>query len=316
MPDMHLTMTTIDRSRGASVLAFALLAACTDEGSVGVYPESSGNADDGATDESGTSTGSASATDTSADASASSGETDEMDETVGDDSGASSESGGVPACEQSGNCTEYPACETGECGALESLFDENGCLREECQDDDTCADDERCYRAIDFGGCAPSGVFCEDDETTKSCLCGSNPDCGGGFCVPAELYPTASALPQGVVWADATCSPDDGVALYVQWGGFGECDLDERLMELTVFEWSLETGTFSFSGSPEGFGWYLASDETEVEIVTATIDITEFDGAVLSGTVEATLAPNADGISVLAGELVDVAYCGTDPMCG
>jgi len=299
----------------------ALLAACSEEGSLGEYPESSGTAvDDGATDDSGTTNGSASATE---DGSA----TDGTDTTLGDSTdasvtsedstGSSSDTGSVGACEQPGNCSEFSACEGASlCGTLDSLFDENGCVRQECGDDDACADDERCYRAIEFGGCAPSGVFCEDDPELQTCLCGSNPECGGGFCVPQELYPAASPLPGGVVFADAACAPNDGAAIYLQWGGFGACDLDERILELTVFEGPLEVGTFEFSGSLTGFGWYLASDDTDVEVVTATIEITAFDGAVLSGTVEATLAPNADDVAILAGDLVDVPYCDTNQMCG
>lgn len=314
---MNLTMTRIEGV--ASGLALVLFGACNDEGSVGVYPESSGGAEDSTSDDSGSTTGTASATDTSADASAdtateSSGATDAT-ATIGDES-ESSESGSVGMCEQPGNCAMYPACERGECGTLESTFDENGCVRQECQDDDACADDERCYRAIEFGGCAPSGVFCEDDEKTELCLCGSLPECGGGFCVPEELYPAAAPFPRGIVYAQATCAPDDGQAVYFQWGGFAACDLDERLVEITVFEGPLEVGTYSFAGSGEGFGWYVASDQTEVEVVTATIEITEFDGVILSGTVEATLAPNVDGIAVLAGELVDVPFCEGGDLCG
>lgn len=311
---MNLTMTRI--VGGALALSFA---ACTEEGSVGVYPESSSGAeDDGSTDDGGSTTGTASATDTSADATAD-GTTESGDATtatVDDDAGSSSESGTVGMCARPGNCVEYSPCEGGNCGELESLFDANGCVRQECQDHDACADDERCYRAIEFGGCAPSGVFCEDDVKTEACLCGSLPECGGGFCVPEALYPASSPLPQGVVFGQATCAPDDGAAVYFQWGGFGACDLDERLLEITVFEGPLEVGTFEFSGSPEGFGWYVASDESVVEVVTATIEITAFDGVAFSGTVEATLAPNADGISVLAGDLVDVPFCEGGDICG
>jgi hypothetical protein len=312
-------MNMIQRGAGAA-LVVALGAACSEEGSLGEYPESSGTAvddgagstgdDDGATT---ASTGDASGSGpTSGD-----GTTTDASATVGD-SGSSSDT--TPeACEQPGNCVEFSPCGADpECGTLESLFDENGCVKEECQDHEQCEDGELCYRAIDFGGCAPSGVFCEDDPDLQTCSCGSNPECGGGFCVPQEQYPTAAGLPETDAIAELACAPNDGPGVHLRWGGEGTCDLAGlRMFEVTAYEGPLAVGTFEFDGSPAtGFGWYRASDGTDVEVLSATIEITAYDGAVVSGSVEATLAPNVDGVQIVGGELVDLPVCETSQPCG
>jgi len=312
---MNLTM--IDRRPLLAVLVFA---ACTDDGSLGTYPESSGTEDASGSGDEDTTASSTAGTTTAGTTTAST--TDDATSAVTDATAESSGDGstagdtGTAACEQPGNCVEFPPpCGDQGCGGLDSTFDEDGCLRQACQEHRQCADGELCYVALEFGGCAPSGVFCEDDAKTQSCSCGSNPDCGGGFCVPQELYPSASPLPDGVVFADRDCAPNDGPAFYLQWGGFGECDRDERTLELTVYEMPA-VGTFEFSVPNQGFGWYVTSDMMDVEVVTATVEITAFDGATVSGNVVATVAPNVDGISILAGEFTDIPFCDTFPPCG
>jgi hypothetical protein len=222
-------------------------------------------------------------------------------------------------CEQPGNCIEFSPCGgLQDCGALESQFDENGCVRQECQQHEQCDAGELCYRAIEFGGCAPSGVSCEDDPDRQWCSCASNPECGGGFCVPQELYPTAAELPETDAIAERACAPDDGPAVHLRWGGQGTCDLaGDRMFEVTAYEGPLAVGTFELDGGPAtGFGWYRASDGTDVEVLAATIEITAYDGDTVSGSVEATLAPNDDGVLIVAGELVDVPVCETPQPCG
>ena len=309
MPAMH----DLIRRRGRVTIGLVLFAACSEEGSLGEYPESSGTAvDSGATDDgsgtedSATGNGSASASES---ASSSDGAT-------ADGSGSSSSSTGpFEGCEQPGNCVEYSPCE-GEnlCGTLDSLFDANGCVRTECQDDEQCAADERCYRAMDFGGCAPSGVFCEDDPELQTCLCGSNPECGGGFCVPEDLYPAESPLPGGPAFVVGACAPNDGPATYFQWGGFGVCDLDEAVLWL-VFDGPLQIGTFDLDSSSNNAGGYVTSDLTEVEVLAATIEVLAADAESVMGTVEVTLAPNDDGVQVIAGEF-EMPVCEQSSPCG
>ena len=76
----------------------------------------------------------------------------------------------------------------GACGSVESPFDEQGCLRAHCFTDGECSDSEKCYRAEEFGGCYSSGP--EYVDVDGECqLLGADADCGGAYCVPAELYP-------------------------------------------------------------------------------------------------------------------------------
>lgn len=316
-------MTMIQRGGGAA-LVVALFGGCSEEGSLGEYPESSGTAvDDGGSsmgDDSGTTGASNSAGDSSA-SGPSSGDDGTAESTasatVGDTATSSDTMPG--ACEQPGNCVEFSPCGAEpECGTLESLFDENGCVKAECQDDGQCDDGELCYRAIDFGGCAPSGVFCEDDQELQTCSCGSNPECGGGFCVPEDQYPTAAGLPDTAALAEIACAPNDGPAVHLRWGGEGTCDLaGDRMFEVTAYEGPLAVGTFEFAGGPAtGFGWYRASDGTDIEVLSATIEITAYDGDVVSGSVEATLAPNVDGVQIVGGDFADLPVCEMPQPCG
>jgi hypothetical protein len=74
------------------------------------------------------------------------------------------------------------------CGDVDSPFDEHGCLRPTCMSHEDCDGTDLCYRPLDFGGCASSDVFCDDDPT-YGCTCMSTPDCSGAYCVPEEIYP-------------------------------------------------------------------------------------------------------------------------------
>lgn len=311
-------MNTIQRG-ASTALVVALVAGCSEEGSLGEYPESSGTADDdGATSATGDAgTTGASASDSSADG-PSTGPTDtDASATLGE-SGSSGDTS--PAgCEQPGNCVEFSPCGGDpRCGTLESLFDENGCVRKECQEHEACDEGELCYRAMDFGGCAPSGVSCADDPDLQTCSCASNPECGGGFCVPEAQYPTATGLPNTDAIAEMACAPNDGPAVHMRWGGQGSCDLEgERVFEVTVYEGPLGVGTFEFDGSPaSGFGWYRASDGSDAEVTSATIEITAYDGLTLSATVDATIAPNVDGVLLVAGEVDEFPVCQTPQPCG
>jgi hypothetical protein len=88
-------------------------------------------------------------------------------------------------------CSAPLDCEPGVCGGTFSQFDENGCLRRSCGDDGDCEGGEVCFRPQDFGGCASSDVFC-DDNAQGECVCGGNPDCSGSYCLPPELVPPSN----------------------------------------------------------------------------------------------------------------------------
>jgi hypothetical protein len=305
-----------------AAFAFAAAGACSEEGSLGEYPESSGTAaDDGVTTgtdatetESASSTGSA---DSSGGGMSSDGTTttDPSETTSADGSGSSSDTGSE-VCTGKGNCHVFSPCGR-DCGTLDSPFDENGCLREACEGDDDCAADERCYVAMNFGGCASSGFLCEDDFQTETCACVSLPDCGGAYCVPQDVYPAGGALPDTEVVAEAACAPDDGEAIRVHWAGPGACGLaGETALELTFYDGPFAVDTFAFGGFITGFGSYRLSDDTLIEVEYAELEITAFDGDVWSGRVEASFGPNVDGLGYVEGDLVDVQYCGNNPMCG
>lgn len=92
--------------------------------------------------------------------------------------------GHAPAhtCSKAINCGGWARC-----GGTHR-FDELGCQRSDCVDDSQCAAGERCYRALDFGGCASSNVIC-NDLADGSCECTVTDDCAGSYCVPESEYP-------------------------------------------------------------------------------------------------------------------------------
>lgn len=92
--------------------------------------------------------------------------------------------GHAPAhtCSKPINCVGWARC-----GGLER-FDALGCQRSDCVNDSECAAGERCYRALDFGGCASSNVTCSD-LGDGNCECVVTDDCAGSYCVPASEYP-------------------------------------------------------------------------------------------------------------------------------
>jgi hypothetical protein len=60
-------------------------------------------------------------------------------------------------------CAEY-ACAQLNCGGVDSIYDENGCLRKECQSDDDCGEGSRCAGARD------NPTWCGSDDN-GDCSC-------------------------------------------------------------------------------------------------------------------------------------------------
>lgn len=317
---MHLTL--IEHRR--LLVAFVIVAACTDDGSLGTYPESSGaeEASGSGTDDTTASTTAGTTTTVSTTAGSEDVTTATTQPTEDEGSGDDATAGetGSSACEQPGNCVDYPPpCGDAGCGGLNSQWDENGCLRQECDNHRQCDEGELCYHAIDFGGCFPTGFACGDDPETQSCVCGTQADCGGGFCVPEEIYPMAGTLPDVEVGLDNYCAPNDGPAFLLHWGGEGAsngCALPGEVALLLVVNQEIAVGSFGLQNFEDGFGTYRLSTGEEIDVVTAMIDVTAFDGATIDATVFATLPPNVDGVDSVSGDIVAVPYCDNSFGCG
>ncbi len=117
-------------------------------------------------------------------------ETESSSETSTDD-GAESSSTGAPAiCEDNPlfQCSAPYDCSGFPCGGINDWFDADGCMRQACGGDEDCDAGEVCFRPIDFGGCASSGIDCWE-EPDGSCSCGADADCNGSFCLPEGEVP-------------------------------------------------------------------------------------------------------------------------------
>ncbi|MBL8942785.1 MAG: hypothetical protein JNK45_06555 [Myxococcales bacterium] len=297
--------------RGSSwwIAAALGLGACADKGSLGGYE---GTGYEGTGYEG---TGSEGATGS------------EGGETSSDGSGATSsateDTGNTtttPSCDQPGNCAMYPAPCGETCGAVESNFDDDGCLRGACQQDEECGGDERCFRGMDFGLCEASGIFCQDNAEEMSCLCSSDPECGGGHCVPAELYPPTIEDQDftGPVLSN-DCGPDDGPLLvFVMYGdgAYSDCVITDGVEELRLeFDGVLEVGEYEFAFGSGGSGTHRndAGDLEEVQYGQLVIDST--DGDTYSGSYRAVVG-GAAGLRVLEGALSGEDYCPQPVVCG
>jgi hypothetical protein len=76
------------------------------------------------------------------------------------------------------------------CGAPTSWFDENGCLRESCDETGSCAAGFECFSPdVVCGICLSPRPFCEETKSSSGygCSCGQDGSCGSRVCVPAEL---------------------------------------------------------------------------------------------------------------------------------
>lgn len=73
-------------------------------------------------------------------------------------------------------------CEFYDCGAVDSPLDEQGCLRQECEQLELCTEGFVCHAPEDHGGCVTSDLNCNGNQ---------DDDCGGHYCIPAELAPPA-----------------------------------------------------------------------------------------------------------------------------
>lgn len=288
-------MTGWTRLARGGLWLMTAMAACYDRGSLGNY-DSGGS--DGVT-------GSESST---------AGEGGEASIT-----GASASTGSGVRCGGQGCQLFEPPCGD-QCGALDSPFDAEGCLRASCADGSQCAQDEVCFVAQDYGLCAGSGWFCEDSVEEAACMCGSDPNCGGGFCVPASLAPAVEAAPVGAAAVVRGCPDEIGdrfsFTIYdtAMLSGCEPAQTGLELLELQLHG-TVEPGSFQQSASEPLGVLYEGVDELEVWTVQFGFDEDTAE-ATASGTFEVlVLAP--DGTPKrYAGEFADAPVCELLVACG
>ncbi len=303
-----MTFDTNIRTVGTLTLTF-LLFAC-DNGSVGEFESDDGGATSGASSSASASGGPASAgTDSSGSsdsATSTSGATttEGTTSTQGGSASASESEGSSSSGGPAGVCAgvENHMCsvpiDCGDaCGELDSMFDENGCVRQVCERHDDCEEDWFCYRPMNYGGCQSSDVGCLEDAES-GCQCASLPDCGGAYCVPEEIVFAGASPGPTEGWASEVCGPDDGAALHLRIGTYisdacgGQFDDGEPLILLSVFAPLGATGTFTSEDSGVFQARYFPGDGSEVP-ATGAVSVTsaeafvegEYEVVVPDGTV-------------------------------
>lgn len=286
-------MTFDTNPRALLTLTLTFFALACDNGSVGEFESDDGGATSGASSGASTSEGltsagsngsgsSDSATSTSG-ATTTDGTTSTEGGTESESEGSSSSGGPAGVCAGVENHMCSVPIDCGEsCGELDSMFDENGCVRQVCERHDDCDDDWFCYRPMDYGGCQSSDVGCFEDEEI-GCQCASLPDCGGAYCVPEEIV-FAGATPGPVDgWATDICAPDDGPAFELRIGTYisdacgGAFAEDDPRIDFHIDAPLGSTGTY-VSGE---FGIFQAvfhpGDGSQVP-VTGVVAVTSADG--------------------------------------
>ncbi|MBV1859444.1 MAG: hypothetical protein KUG77_13610 [Nannocystaceae bacterium] len=313
-------MTFETRGRLGFWAALLLSAASCDKGSVGEFGETdggSGGASEGLTTgaSASASAGSASAGSTSG-ALTTAGSTGGVTEgSSGSDSGASFDTGTVGFCENPLHGCDGPVDCGENCGALDSMFDEDGCVRVACGEGDTCGDGELCYRPMDYGGCQSSDLSCSEFDGV--CGCGSLPDCGGAYCVPDSLF--SGGIIEGPTNGFATndCGPADGPAFVITLGNYasnacgGEFDAGPQLSIFVNREYGAEGTHTTTEGasvaqySPDG------TPESAEDAQWVVLHTTQWDGLV-EGAYQVLLQDE----TVLVGTFEVVVSCPSDIICG
>lgn len=203
------------------------------------------------------------------------------------------------------------------CGTLDSFFDEEGCIRAPCSRHDDCDDGSVCYHPIDYGGCASSDVSCFEDEN-GTCQCGLDPDCGGSYCVPDEVFFGGASDGPTVGWIDNSCAPDDGPAFAIMVGlDANACDAESDGGPLIRFLISAEPPSPGMSqiydlSEPDSSASYSpVGDLMDAEFVTdGIVRIFAWDDTI-QGEYEIGLADT----TVLVGSF-SAPYCNSDVVCG
>ncbi|MCB9751579.1 MAG: hypothetical protein H6713_16520 [Myxococcales bacterium] len=244
--------------------------------------------------------------------------------TTATEGGTESSSGGTDTagaiCDSPNqDCPVYPIdCEAVNCGAPDSYFDEDGCLRASCSSEDDCADGELCYGAILWGGCASSDIFCEDDPQTEQCACGSTDDCNGAFCIPSELYPDEQLI--GPARVADSCAPNDGPAFTLDFGlESATCDAQPAMNALRVqinytgiLDWvPMAPGEYPLENNV-GWAWVdLYGDGNPQEVTSGVLTIESWENDTVTGAIEMHL----EGAPTIKSTFT-APHCVGAPLCG
>lgn len=311
------------RGRWGLCAVLLLCAASCDKGSVGEFGETegeAGGASDGATT---SASGSASA------GLGSSGATEGGTTTVGSSgvvtdttagsstgSGVQLDVGATEFCENPQHGCSGPVDCGESCGALDSMFDENGCVRVACGLGEACEDGEFCYRPDDYGGCQSSDLSCS--ELDGVCGCGSLPDCGGAYCVPEAIVFGGIVEGPTTGLVNTECGPDDGSAFSIAVGSYASnaCGgMFDAGPLLTIFI-AQEFGTLGTTATEDDL--YVQAQystdgtpETTQNAQWVVLRISEWE-ATVTGEYEVLLEDE----TLLVGTFTSVVSCPSDVICG
>lgn len=314
---------TFETRRHLVVCAALLLSvASCDRGSVGEFGETEGEAgsdsDGPTTGASASASGSAGSTSNGMTtvASSSTGGASETATEGSSESGMLLDVGEVGFCENPAHGCEGPVDCGENCGALDSMFDEDGCVRVACGVGEACGEGEFCYRPMDYGGCQSSDVSCSESEGV--CGCGLDPDCGGAYCVPEDIVfgGIVEGPTEGLVTND--CAPDDGPAFSISVGTYasnacgGAFDPGPMLTIYVVQDFGTQ-GTTATDDPVLAFAQYSTdgSPETTQNAQWVVVRITDWD-ATVTGDYEVLLEDE----TLLVGTFSSVVSCPTDVICG
>ncbi|MBX7077660.1 MAG: hypothetical protein K1X88_00650 [Nannocystaceae bacterium] len=284
------------------VLGLLLLASCGENRSLGDYDSSSGGSGSGGDTSTG---GSASATSTT-------GSTGQTSAETGVTTAEGSGTDGPASCGP-GNCELFPPPCGDACGDLDSPFDDQGCLRTPCANDDNCGDGEVCYVGMQFGLCVSSGIACADSVENQSCDCGGDPDCSGGFCVPTDLFPALEPAPGTIVRVQGTCGPDDGPAVLVSvypaeaTVACGTANLQPEL-EVLFVDVGPDTTIEQTSASPMG-EVVVGGESRDVFHARLALDSLDLEQMLCSGSLEVSAVDGGGGLHRYGTTFVDALAC-------
>lgn len=297
-----------------ALLPTALPLACDPKGSLGDYEGSgSGGASFGGTDSGQTQTGG------SGSASSGNGSASESDADAG---GIRLDIGnGEFVCDNPDYQCDGPApgCGPGsECGGLESPFDDLGCMRQSCAVHSACAASQLCYRPEEWGGCASSGQTCTEESGT--CTCVATPDCGGGYCVPRDIYPSVSDFPlqPGPTSGRAhpACAPNDGFALEMVFEvadpACSNQDVSDAELQITIwggFPAPNVVGSFLLDDGSGGFARWNGIDSSD-----GVVRLTASDEDTISGEYEIRFDDGLVGTTLIG--TFSLPYCDLPAQCG
>ena len=232
-----------------------------------------------------------------------------------------STTGPVGACQIADDfsCGAGVDCEVSNaCGTLDSYFDDDGCLRPTCRRNSDCGAGEVCYYDELYGGCASSSLSCDDDN--GECECGGSDDCGGAYCVPAELLPGGVEAGPTQGWIDRTCAPDDGLALAIELGLAENACFAAPSDGLSVRMVIYTGDPSSYAGFPltgeftPGGGFAEISDDggaTTLGAATGALRIFNWGEDTIEGDYEITV----EGGATYMGSF-SVPFCNSDVLCG